>query len=56
MSLTIFLVTVTLTSDLVLKIIMSGAYLLYYLRKESQFWCVNASWDGGVSCTIYGSL
>ena len=47
-------VTVTLTSDLV--IIVSGAYLFYYLRKESQIWCVNASWDGGVSCTIYRSL
>ena len=29
---TFFLVTVTLTSDLVLKIIVSGAYLLYSLR------------------------
>ena len=27
-----FRVTVTLTSDLVLRIIVSGAYLLYYLR------------------------
>ena len=27
-----FWVTVTLTSDLVLRIIVSGAYLLYYLR------------------------
>ena len=40
-----FLATVTLTSDLVLIIIVSGAYLLYYLRRESQIWCVNASWD-----------
>ena len=48
-------VTVTLTSDLVLIIIVSGAYLFYYLRYESQIWCVNASWDGGVSCTIYRS-
>ena len=31
-----FLATVTLTSDLVLIIIVSGAYLLYYLRRESQ--------------------
>ena len=38
-----FLATVTLTSDLVLIIIVSGAYLLYYLRRESQIWCVNAS-------------
>ena len=48
-------VTVTLTTDLVLIIIMSGAYLFYYLRYESHIWCVNASWDGGVSCTIYRS-
>ena len=41
-----FLATVTLTSDLVLIIIVSGAYLLFYLRRESQIWCVNASWDG----------
>ena len=40
-------VTVTMTFDLVFRIIMSGAYLLYYLRKESQIWCVNASGDGG---------
>ena len=51
-----FWVNMTLTSDLDLIIIVSGAYLLYYLRLESQFWCVNASWDNGVSCTIYGSL
>ena len=51
-----FWVTLTLTSDLVLIIIVSGAYLLYYLRYETQFLCVNASWHGGVSCTIYGSL
>ena len=29
-------VTVTLTSELVFRIIMSGAYLLYYLRYESK--------------------
>ena len=38
----------TLTSDLVFRIIMSGAYLLYYLRWGSQIWCVDASWDGRV--------
>ena len=27
--------TLTLTSDLVFRIIVSGAYLLYYLRQES---------------------
>ena len=41
-----FLTSVTLTSDLVLIIIVSGAYLLYYLRRESKIWCMNASWDG----------
>ena len=46
-------VTLTLTSDLVFRIIMSGAYLLYYLRKESQIWCVDASWDDEVWRTIY---
>ena len=53
-----FRVTVTLimTSDLVFRIIVSGAYLLYYLRKESQNGCVGASWYGGVLHTILGSL
>ena len=49
-------VTLILTSDLVFGIILSGAYLLYYLRQESQIWCVDASWDDEVSCTIIGSL
>ena len=40
-----FRVTVTLTSDLVFRIIMSRAYRVYYLRYESQIWCVDASWD-----------
>ena len=48
--------TLILTSDLVFGIIVSGAYLLYYLRQESQFWCVDASWDDEVSRTIIGSL
>ena len=51
-----FQVTVTLTSDLVFRIIMSGAYLFYYLRQESQIWCVDAFWDDEVSPTIIGSL
>ena len=38
-----FQVTGTLTPDLVFRIIVSGAYLLYYLRYEFQIWCVNAS-------------
>ena len=49
-------VTLNLTSDLVLRIIMSGTYLLYYLRSEFQIRCVNASWDGGVLCSMFGSL
>ena len=49
-------VTLTLTSDLVFRIIVSGAYLLYYLRLESQIWCVDASWNDKVSRTIIGSL
>ena len=51
-----FWVTVTLTSDLVFRIIVSGAYLLYYLSSESQIWCVDASWTDEVSHTIIGSL
>ena len=51
-----FWVTVTLTSDLVFRIIMSIAYILYYLRLESQIWCVDASWDEEVSLTIIKSL
>ena len=43
-----------LTNDLVSRIIVSGAYLLYYLMQESQSWCVDSSWDGGVVHTILG--
>ena len=39
----LFQVTLTLTSDLVFRIIVSRAYLLYYLRYEFQIWCVDAS-------------
>ena len=43
--------TVTLTSDLVSKIgIESGAYILYSLRKESLILCMDAVWDGDMSC------
>ena len=52
----LFRVTVTLTSDLVFRKIVSIAYLLNYLRQESQIWCVDASWDVEVSRTIIGSL
>ena len=51
-----FRVTVTFTYDLVLRIIVSGAYLLYYLRKKFQSVCVYASLYGGVSHTIFWSL
>ena len=40
--------------DIVSRIIMSGAYLLYYLMYESQIWCVDSYWDGGVVHTILG--
>ena len=62
-------VTLTLTSDLVFIVIfmsvrpsvclshfVSGAYLLHSLRQEFQIKCVDASWDGRVSRTIFGSL
>ena len=45
-----FRATVTLTSDLVLIIIVSGAYLLYYLRREFQIWCVSNL--GMVECLV----
>ena len=49
------IVKVTLTSELVSRIdIESGAYLLYWGR-YSKFGA-NASWDVGVSHTIFGSL
>ena len=51
-----FWVTVTLTSDLVFRIIVSIAYFLYFLRWKSQIWCVDASWDDEVSRIIIGSL
>ena len=43
--------------DLALRIIVSGEYLLYYLRQESQIWCV-CILGGGVSPshTIFWSL
>ena len=43
-----------LTNDLVSRIIVSGAYLQYYLIYESHIWCVDSSWDGGVVHTILG--
>ena len=49
-----FGVTLTLTSDLVCRIIMSRTYLLYYLRWESQICCMDTSLDADVSHTILG--
>ena len=43
-----------LTYDLVSRMIVSGAYLLYYLMQEFQIWCVDSSLDGGVVHTILG--
>ena len=43
-----------LTYDLVSRINMSGANLLYYLMYESQICCVDSSLDGGVMRTILG--
>ena len=35
--------------DFVSRIIVSGACFLYYLRKESQIWCMDASLEGYVA-------
>ena len=43
-----------LTCDLVSRKIVSGAYSLYHLNNESQIWCVDFSWGGGVVHTILG--
>ena len=42
----------TWTYDVVSRIIVSGAYSLYYFREKSQIWCVDSSWNGGVGHTI----
>ena len=44
----------TLTSDLVCRIIVSRTYLLYYLRWESQICCMDTSLDADVSYSILG--
>ena len=51
-----FWVTVNLTSELVFRIIMFGAFFLYYLTLESQIWCVVASCDGIVLCITFVTL
>ena len=40
--------------DLISRIILFGAYLIYYFREESQIQCVDSSWDGRVVHTILG--
>ena len=40
--------------DPILRIIVSGAYLIYYLREESQIWCMDTSLDADVSYIILG--
>ena len=42
--------------DLISRIILSGAYLIYYLREESQICCRDKSLDADVSHTICRSL
>ena len=44
--------TVTLIAELISRTIVPGAYLLYYLRLDSQICCVNAFNGGRVSHTI----
>ena len=50
----VFWVTVTLTSDLNSRKIVSGANRLYYLRQESHIWYVDTPWDPEVSDTVFG--
>ena len=42
--------------DLISTIIVSGVYLIYYLREESQIWCMDTSLDADVWQTIFRSL
>ena len=42
--------------DLIFRIILSGAYLIYYLREESQICCMNTSLNADVPQTIFRSL
>ena len=39
--------------DLISRIILSGAYLTYYLRDETQMCCMDTSLDADVSHTIF---
>ena len=49
-------VSVTLTSDLVLRIFVSGAYLVLFKVGIPKLVCEHASWDDEVTHTILGSL
>ena len=40
--------------DLFSRIIVSRAYILYYLRKDSKFWFMGISLDNDMSRTILG--
>ena len=42
--------------DLISRIIVSGAYLIYYLREESKICFIDTSLDADVSHTIFRSL
>ena len=42
--------------DVMSAIIVSRAYLIYYLREESQICCMDTSLDADVSHTIFRSL
>ena len=42
--------------DLISTIIVSGAYLKYYLREESHICCIDTSLDADVLHTIFRSL
>ena len=45
---------ISVLDHLVSRIIVSGAYLLFYLYFESQIWCMDASSNGGKLRTILG--
>ena len=42
--------------DLISRIIVSGAYFIFYLREESQICCMDTILDAYVSHTIFGAL
>ena len=42
--------------DLILRILVAEALILYYLGKESRIWCMDTSLDGDMLLTVMGSL